>query len=256
MSAPLQRLYRRILLGAALVFLPVKSGAAIELITGNDYVPYTDQRLPDGGFASEMIRDVLKEMGLSLTLRFLPWKRGFELTEAGEAMATFPYAPSVDRAKVMLFSEPLFTLKSMVFFNKENAFVYKNVDSLKGKTFCNPRGYVVYDEIREPLLRGEIKIEEPSDMASCARIVAAGRADFIITDTFTLQDVAMQSGVWDKLATSDKIFTEKTNHLIIGKNTKGGAEFLEKFNTALRKYKKSPAFFKLVDKYGLTETIR
>ncbi|WP_395827646.1 hypothetical protein [Elstera sp.] len=93
-------------------------------------------------------------------------------------------------------------------------------------------------------------------MASCARILAAGRADFIITDTFTLQDVALQSGVWDKLAASDKIFTEKTNHLIIGKNTKGGAEFLEKFNAALREYKKSPVFFTLVDKYGLAETIR
>ena len=255
MLAILRRVHPGLLLGLALM-LPAKTGAALELITGNDYVPYTDQRLPEGGFASEMIRDVLKDMGLSLTLRFLPWKRGFELTEAGEAMATFPYAPSVDRAKVMLFSEPLFTLKSIIFFNKNNTFIYKNIDSLKGKIFCNPRGYVIYDEIREPLLRGDIKIEEPSDMASCARIVAAGRADFIITDTFTLQDVALQSGVWDKLAASDKIFTEKTNHLIIGKNTKGGAEFLEKFNTALREYKKSPVFFKLVDKYGLAETIR
>ncbi|KJV10538.1 hypothetical protein VZ95_04180 [Elstera litoralis] len=199
------------------MILPVKASAALELITGNDYVPYTDQRLPEGGFASEMVREIMQDMGITITLRFLPWKRGFELTEAGDAMATFPYAPSIDRAKVMIYSESLFALKSRVFYNKEHPFVYKNVDSLKGKSFCNPRGYVIYDEIREPLLRGDIKIEEPSDMGSCARILAAGRVNFIITDTFTLQDVALQSGVWDKLAASDKIFTEKTNHLIVGK---------------------------------------
>lgn len=254
MLASLKRLFCAFMLGLAWIG-PIGSVAALDLITGNDYVPYTDQRLPGGGFASEMIREIVRDMGHTVTLRFLPWKRGYELTEAGEAIATFPYAKSRDRAQAMLYSDAMFSVTTRVFFNKDHRFRYHNVDSLDGKLFCNPRGYILYDEIRERVERGTLKMEEPSDMASCARMVAAGRADFLISDTFTLQDVAVKFGVWEKLEASNKIFAEKANHLIVGRNTKGGAEFIEKFNQSLRDFKKSPRFYKLIAQYGLAETI-
>jgi polar amino acid transport system substrate-binding protein len=66
--------------------------ATLDIVTGNDFAPYADEKLPNGGFATDLVREVIKKIGTETNIRFLPWKRGYELTTSGETLATFPYA--------------------------------------------------------------------------------------------------------------------------------------------------------------------
>ncbi len=235
--------------------LAAPQALAVEIVTGNEYAPFTDQKLPEGGFATELVKKVVESMGQTPNFRFLPWRRGFEMTASGEAMATFPYARNSEREAVTQYSDPLFTIQTKVFYHKDRPIDYKTIEDLYGKTLCNPTGYVIYDNLKAPIKEEKIKLQEPSDMITCARFLGIGRSDFILTNKLSLQAVAEQAGVWNNLAAAEKTFIPNYQHLIVGKQNKAGAEFLQKFNEHLKKFRASEAYAALVVKHGLADSI-
>lgn len=241
------------LLATGLLLAP--AAAALEIVTGNEYAPFTDQKLPEGGFATELVKKVVESMGQTPNFRFLPWRRGFEMTAAGEALATFPYARNSEREAVTQYSDPLFTIQTKVFYHKDRPVTYTTIEDLYGKTLCNPTGYVIYDSLKEPIKAETIKLQEPSDMITCARFLGIGRSDFILTNTLSLRAVAEQAGVWGSIAAADKIFVPNYQHLIVGKKNKAAADFLPIFNEHLKKFRASEEYKALVAKHGLTDSI-
>lgn len=241
---------------ALLGLLPLSGGQAGEFLTGNDYAPYTDEKLPDGGFATELVTAVLTGMGESPRIRFFPWKRGYQMTMSGEALGTFPYVRNPDREAEMLFSEPLYHDISRIFSAKARPLAYNDVESLKGKTFCNPTGYVVYPEIKGLLDAKELRLQDPADMSGCLKSLDVGRADFIISSSSVVTALSADLGLSGKFAAAEKPFRENASYLLIGKNTAGGPAFMAKFNASLSAYRASAAYAALVKKHGLEGAIR
>ncbi len=243
----------RLLLITCLLSMPA---TAAEIVTGNDYAPYSDEKLPEGGFATELVRTVFGTLGEAPRIRFLPWKRGYQMTAAGEVTATFPYVKNPDREAEMLFSDALYFDLSRIFFNKAAPIAYSDMASLKGKTLCNPTGYVVYPEIKAALEAKELRAQEPNDMPTCLKFLDVGRADFIISSIPVMSATASELGLKDKIGVAETPFKENASYLIVGKNTAGGADFLRNFNAGLASFKASPAYAALVKKHGLEGTIR
>jgi polar amino acid transport system substrate-binding protein len=230
--------------------------ATLDIVTGNDFAPYADEKLPNGGFATDLVREVIKKIGTETNIRFLPWKRGYELTTSGETLATFPYVKNPDREAVMLFSEPLYIDISRIFSVKTNPVPFTGEESLKGKTICNPAGYVVYPMIKAGLEAKTLRLQEPGDMQTCVKFLELGRADFIISSLPVMRTISENLGLTEKLTWAEKPFRESPNFLIVGKNTPGGAEFLKKFNTGLAAYRNSPAYAELAKKHGLDGAVK
>lgn len=243
----------RLIAAACLLALPA---AAAEIVTGNDYAPYSDEKLPEGGFATDLVRTVLTNLGDAPRLRFLPWKRGYQMTAAGEALATFPYVRNPDREAEMLFSDALYFDLSRIVFNKAAPIAYDGMASLKGKTLCNPTGYVVYPEIKAALDAKDLRAQEPNDMPACLKFLDVGRADFIISSLPVIRATAGDLGLTEKIGFAETPFKENASYLIVGKKTAGGAAFLQTFNAGLAAYKATPAYAALVKKHGLDGTIR
>lgn len=235
--------------------MPTKA-ATLDIVTGNDYAPYADEKLPNGGFSTDLVREVIKKIGAETNIRFLPWKRGYELAGSGEALATFPYVKNPDREAVMLFSEPLYIDISRIFSVKANPVPFTGEESLKGKTICNPAGYVVYPMIKAGLEAKTLRLQEPGDMPTCVKFLDLGRADFIISSLPVMRTISENLGLTEKLTWAEKPFRESPSFLIVGKNTPGGAEFLKKFNTGLAAYRESPAYAELAKKHGLDGAVK
>ena len=99
---------RRTLLALALLsalMLSVTAGAAratviestLDLVTGNDFAPFTGEDLPQGGMLTELVLRSFKAMGLGYDVRFVPWKRGYDGVVAGKFLGTFPYVRTPER---------------------------------------------------------------------------------------------------------------------------------------------------------------
>ncbi len=207
---------------ALMTVTPLSGGWASEFLTGNDYAPYTDEKLPGGGFATELVTAVLTGMGDTPRIRFLPWKRGYQMVMSGEALGTFPYVRNPDREAEMLFSEPLYLDISRIFFATATPLAYSGIESLKGKTFCNPTGYVLYPEIKGLLDAKELRLQDPADMSGCLKSLDVGRADFIISSASVVTALSADLGLSGKFAAAEKPFRENASYLLIGKNTAGG----------------------------------
>lgn len=230
--------------------------SAQELVTGNDFAPYSDEKLPDGGFATDIVLNVVKNMGATMPVRFLPWKRGYEQTVSGAYLATFPYVKTTERENQALFSEPLYYSTVQVWHLKENPIIYSDHNSLIGKTFCNPLGYFTTAAMRELITGKKINLQEPPNMEACLRFLALGRADFVIGPKPVIMAEGVKAGVADKLSASDTPYQENPNYLIVGKNNKEGAVFLEKFNESLKVIRNSEKFSELIKKHNLEGAVR
>lgn len=76
---------------------PACAAEQFALVTGEDYPPFADPRLPGGGLATILVRQVVAALGATARVDFLPWRRGYEDTLRGRYDGTFPYVRTPER---------------------------------------------------------------------------------------------------------------------------------------------------------------
>ena len=86
------------------------------ILSNGEWPPYTSQNLPRGGFFSEIVRVAFDQEGITVKYEYLPWKRAYILTKDGTYKGSLTWAPTKERKKDMIFSDPI-TLNEKVFFH-------------------------------------------------------------------------------------------------------------------------------------------
>jgi len=155
------------------------SAETVRLTTGNDYKPYTDESLPGGGLATQIVRAACEAVGHDLSVDFRPWKRGYNDTLENKYIGTFPYVKTEERLKEYAYSEPIFTAVRRPLVMADSDVQASDLDALKGMTFCEPAGYAIFGKLKPMLDAGEIERHEPQSMKSCLRLLQRGRVDFV-----------------------------------------------------------------------------
>ena len=89
-----------IALGTALGAVSVQA-EELAIATGNDYAPFTDEELPEGGLATEVVVEAFAAVDHEVDIDFRPWARGYHDTGQGVFAGTFPYVHSDERAEEM-----------------------------------------------------------------------------------------------------------------------------------------------------------
>lgn len=253
MKSILQRLASFKFVSLVLISSPALSQG---IVTGNDYAPYADEKLLNGGFATDIVINVLKTMKDDSKIRFLPWKRGFDQTIDNTYLGTFPYVKLAERELIAKYSEPLYYSASKIWYIKENPVNYSDYNSLAGKTFCNPQGYFITSQMRTLIDNKKVKLQDPTTMETCLKFLTLGRADFVIGPKPLMQEEGLKAGVWDKLSGSEKNYQEDAYYLIVGKTNPLADEFLKKFNKALNEFRSSAKFAELLKQHNLDGAVR
>jgi polar amino acid transport system substrate-binding protein len=239
----------------ALMTFPV-AAEEFKLVTGNEYAPYTDQTLPEGGLATEIVKAAFAASGHTLKIDFLPWKRGYDLALAGDYDATFPYVTTEERQKGFVYSVPMVTLSQVLLSNPAAGISSADAAALKGKRICLPLGYSTIKPVQALVDAKEITRSELPDMKACMQHVANGRSDFLIIDKMS-GTVAMKTAGIDEKTLNRVTLDSTTNtlHLMVGRNHKDGAKIVAAFNDGFEKLKSSGDLRKIIEKHipGYTE---
>lgn len=235
-------------LGFAMLFSTSVVGQSITVANGNDYTPFTDQKLKRGGMASELVEEAFKAAGWTVKYDWLPWKRGFEMAKSAEIDAAIPWTRRKDRVPHFLFSDAIVSMKEQVWaLSDSTATSYAD---LTGKTGCLPAGYSAPEELKPLIKSGAIKRDKPKGMTLCFKKLLAKRVDFIIVNSVQAASIVKNS-VKDP-ASLKAIITEPGQtelHVLVGKTHPKGAEIIAAFNKGLAALKSSGDYEKIVSSH-------
>ena len=240
---------RKIFLLAVLLVSPLAQAETITLVSGDDYAPYADRNLPQGGMTTELIKTAFAQEKVEAKVEWLPWARGFNDAKEGTFAGTFPYLKTDERAKDFLYSDVVIKLESNIFIKAGNTkYNFADVAGMKGSTACVPLGWAPPKALEDSLKNGQIKKAEPKDGSTCVKMLEAGRADFFVTDETQGKAAIKASGVAAGAVIMAPVppLADNSLYLIVGKSFTGGKELLTKFNKGLATLHASGAYEKIV----------
>lgn len=222
----------------------------LRLVTGDDYAPFTGKSLPAGGMLTQVVQAALDARGVSGTLDWQPWKRGYMKTLRGDYDATFPYIRSPHREEVFLYSEPLFIAEQHIFSRAGEVIEVDDVPSMKGRRLCYPLGWQPPQIIQQLLDDGQLSRHSPAGLNECARLLLLGRDDFFISDR-RLGETALQlTGVpVVQFRRSGSAISRSPLHLIVPRSNPRAAEIIEQFNQGLALLKANGDYQRLLEHY-------
>lgn len=221
--------------------------ARLALVSGEDYFPFADPRLPGGGLAVILVGRVIDRMGATATVEFMPWRRGYEETLRGRYDATFPYVRTPERERDFLYSDALINVRQVVFLSAARRFAYRGPDDLHGRRACIALGYAAPAALQALIDSGQVERVTPASIAACPGLIAADRADFFIQDerigTATVVKAGQAGAV---VAVSQPPFGTSDIHLIVPRMRPDAEGLIQRFNAALRQLRAAGDYDRLL----------
>lgn len=226
-------LFVAVLLAAPLQTL--RAADRLALVTGEDYLPFADSRLPGGGVATILVQHVLQLAGVASTVDFLPWRRGYEETLRGRYDGTFPYIRTTERERDFLYSDSLINVRQVVFMARDRTPAYRGLEGLHGQRICIALGYAAPPEIQRLIDLSLMERQTPASAAMCPGMVEAGRADFFIMDERIGEALVAKAGLQRAIApVTGPPFGVSDIYFIVPRNRPDAAGLIARFNQALR----------------------
>lgn len=219
----------------------------LALVTGEDYPPFVDARLPGGGLAVQLVQRVVRQMGTTLTLETAPWRRGYEETLRGRYDATFPYVKTAERERDFLYSDPLFNVRPVVFVPAGRRFPYGGPADLQGRRACVALGYAPPEALQRMIDAGQVERVTAPSAAACPGLLAASRADFFVQDLRIGSALIAKVGLTQTvIPVSEPPFSISEIHFILPRSRADAGALLARFNAALAQVRASGDYDRLL----------
>lgn len=244
------------LLVSLLLALPVFTQAdSLDLVTGNDYAPFTGRALPGGGMLAQVVQAALAERDIASTLDWRPWNRGYLMTLQGEYDATFPYVRTAEREREYLYSEPLFVAEQYLFSRAGEVFEPDDLAVLAGTRICYPLGWQPPAAIQRLVEEGHLTRHSPTGLDECAKLLLLNRDDFFVSDLRLGQAALRATGApLSRFRRSLKIFSSSALHLIVPRRHPRAEELILSFNAGLASLRANGRYQQIIDAYLLQHT--
>lgn len=222
----------------------------LRLVTGDDYAPFTGQRLPGQGMLTQLVREVLAVEGLDSTLDWQPWNRGYLKTRRGDYDATFPYVRSAEREAEFLYSAPLYVVEQHLFSRAADRFELNDLQRMNGHRLCYPLGWQPPAAIQALLDQGRLLRHSPPGLSECALLLLLERDDLFIAGRdlgdSALRSTAAPASAFHRSAT---VFGRSSLHLIVPRAHPRAAQLIETFNRGLAKLQARGDYQRLIERH-------
>lgn len=239
-SSRIPRTISLFILAIPLLYLPVSpaynTAHAAEkkvVIANGDWAPYQGKDLPGGGPATQIAEEAFATQGFDVEFRYMPWARGLNLTQQAQTDATMLYSYNEERGKNFLYSDPIISLDTVVFYLKDKKLHWENPEDLKGMTLGAVLEYD-YGFVRED---SGYTLDRVASNVFNYRKLAAGRIDALLEERLVGLETARQEGLGDSITYHPKPIKSVPYHLIVSKENPRAEEIIQVFNKGLSQLK-------------------
>lgn len=237
----------------------------IKILTGNQYAPYVDDDLPEGGFSTELIDLAFKRTeGVEHSFTVVPdWGQHFRpLLAEGEFDLGYPwYQPdcsrreflserSVWRCDMLRFSRPMHEILISAYALNDVAASIETPEDAKGLRICRPEGYFTFDLEAFGLVEDTYERLMPKTPAECFEGLRNGTVDIATINASTGEDNLTKLDLTDIVSEVFPLSSVQTLHLVGMKSSERARLLLRRFDIGLLALRRDGTFQDLAAKHG------
>jgi polar amino acid transport system substrate-binding protein len=226
-----------IFLGLLVLFQPASNHAETITLATGEWIPFTSAHLPEYGEFTKLVSTVIKEMDMEPKYRLYPWPRCYDSVIKGRVWAAFPYSYTAQRAKHVIYSDPVSCSKTVFFYYERGAagdrYRYEGLEDLQNYRIGGVSGYF-YSEIFK---KNGLTVDYVSKEISGLEKLIAGRIDLMPLNELVGKHLIEANFPNDigKFKTISKPLSVDSLHLIASKDSQRSVELMQRFNAALNR---------------------
>lgn len=232
----------------------------INLVTGDDYAPFTDRKLPGGGMLAELVQRAMEEAAPAEGFA-IHWVNDWDahlgtLLEQGLVDMSFPWSrpaceilPDDYRCQTFEFSQPLFEILELGYFDSARPVAFDKDSDMEGRTLCRVAGYSTHEldkDGRNWVKDGKITLERPDKVGDCFQMLVDGKVDVVQIDEFAGKAAIKEMGLTDRVQTLPRPISVEPLNVLIHKGNPRAAELVGIIDAGLAKLREKGEYQKIV----------
>lgn len=232
----------------------------LTFITSDDYAPFTDRKLPEGGMMTDVVQQVMAEAAppQGFSVQWVnDWSAHLDtLLPQGLVDASFPWFkprcetnPEEYRCQNFLFSDPLFEVLELAYVDTTKGLKLETDADFEGKTLCRMSGYAAWaldQDGRNWVKDSKIKLERPARVGDCFQMLVDGKVDVVMIDEFAGRAALRDMGLSDRVKPLERPLSVETIHLLVSKTDPEGQAIMEMFNLGMKRLRDKGAYQRLI----------
>lgn len=217
------------------------------LITTDEWYPYVSTSNDSNkGVLGSIVSEILKRSNIDFEIAYIDYDEGYEGVLKGKYNATFPYLMTSDRKSEVLYSDPIFSVENVLFFNKDKFDISSNdFSTVYTKRLGIVKGYA-YKNIDIEKFDNKILIDN-----ELAAFDMLDKGDIDVLPSNKIVGIHIIKKYFNDFYSNmgyikDEKFISKDFLYMIFTKTDGNAVVIKKFNKYLKKIKKNGIYQKII----------
>ncbi|MBU1342730.1 MAG: transporter substrate-binding domain-containing protein [Proteobacteria bacterium] len=230
---------------------PVQAAEKLIIVRGQDFPPYhyLDEKGVEKGFEIEIIIEVARLLGTTVSFKQYPWSRCINMVEKGYADAMMNLFKTKNRETFLHFDDSILCYETNTFFTlKTTNLSYsgdiKTMTAYKIGTIRNYSYGKRFDAVHFPL---NYQMETEQELI---KSLINKRCEVIIGNNLTLQILLNQTGLQDKIKALKPDVSKDPLYIGFSK-VRGHKAFSKAFSEKLNQFKTSEKYQKILRAYAL-----
>lgn len=234
----------------SLFLLPCAAAAEHLRLVADTWPPFTDQRLPGSGVATELVTTALERAGYTSDYREVPWERAILGLQRDDYDVLINAWYSDERAGFGHFSEPYLVNRIRFVQRKGDGIAFAQLSDLYPYRIAVLRGYAYSAEFGADKSLRKVGV---SSFESAAHMVLHGRVSLALEDEYVarFQFNHQLKGIADQLEFLPTPLSENGLHILIRLTHGNHVEIARRFDDAITAMRADGSYAAIMQRHGL-----
>lgn len=213
----------------------------------NEFPPYKMEKRDTGlrGFDVDFLTEAFKRAGISLKIKYVPWKRALRLAQTGDVTGICSCSKAAGREKYIEYSDPLGRASSGLFsLSKSNNIDEKNLNIINGHSVGVVSAYNLEEKIQGS---NPSRIDKIPNETIALKMFLNNRFDYYYAYEAPVRFYLKQQPTHQAVTYTE--LDHKEYYSCFSKKFVGYKNLLQKFNEALRTIKSDGTYDVILSKY-------
>ncbi|GLQ29600.1 substrate-binding periplasmic protein [Litoribrevibacter albus] len=214
-----------------------------------EFSPYVSAKLPNNGWAWEIVEEAFSRQGYQAKLRIMPWARAVEMTKDGQVDALYLANKNPERETWAVFSEPVGEELSVAFKHVEKDIRIHSLSDLTFYSVIGLRGSHVVDKIR----KAGVEISGVANIQQGIQMLFYQRADLFVADHYVtnyMLDHEFPQSYKSTIEFLDTPLDVNQLHLAISRKIPNHLNLVKLFNAGLEEITADGTYQRILEKHG------
>ncbi|ODQ00851.1 substrate-binding periplasmic protein [Salinivibrio sp. DV] len=242
----------KILLFLAIFFYSLSALSKTIIVAGDEWYPMNgDPKADNPGFMIEIAELALKDKGLTLEYRIMPWERAIKSARAN-SIHCIVGAGDLDAPGFVFGKEPYGLFQAAFYKNRDDDFQYIDLSSLSNQRVGTILGYYYDEEVDAWLDRNSVPLAGNDALEKNIRKLLAKRIDLITESTVVMGSKLKEMNLTDSIVPAG-LLGEAYLYIACGPNNPDSKDIVQALDDGIKLLRKNGELDEILSRYGVQD---